>query len=52
MFENNVKNNNFNLFINKLFYLKYIKKFIKFNYKIDLNKSRQINIKIRLKLLI
>ena len=35
MFRNKIKNNNFNLFVNKLFYLKYIKKFIEFNYKID-----------------
>ena len=28
MFENTIKNNDFNLFINELFYLKYIKNII------------------------
>ena len=35
MFENKVKNNDFNLFVNKLFCLKYIEKFIELIYKVD-----------------
>ena len=31
MFENKDKSNNFNSFVNELFYLEYIEKFMKFN---------------------
>ena len=44
MYGNNVKDNYFNSFVNKLFCMKYIEKYMKFNQKIDVD-SIMINIK-------
>ena len=37
MFRRKIKNNNFNSFINELFYLRYIENSMKFNQKLDFN---------------
>ena len=44
MIENDIKNNNFNSFVNEFSCLKYIEKYMKFNKNLILNKDKIINI--------